>query len=568
MLLKILLICILTAHALGYRSNDAPTENNQQISNSTQNDPLTVSSSGSFRGSWMETRRGRRFQAYRGIKYAEPPVGELRFQPPVPILRYKNEVDASEEGPACPLPVTPTYYIDEDCLTINVYTPNNNSTKPLPVVFFIHAGGFYSMTGRSDLAGPHYLLDRDIVLVTINYRIASLGFLSTGDALAPGNNGFKDQVVALRWVQRNIRAFGGDPNLVTIAGCSAGSYSVMLHMISPMTKGLFHRAISISGSPVNQQTVQHDLYPMAVKQAQLVGCPTNNSKVIIDCLKTKPFREIGDSLPGFFDPLFAYTLWVPVVERDFGQERFLTMKPADAIRQGKIHAVPHIISQTHDEFFWTAIPIVKNETLRKTLDAQWELYAPINFQLPKDETAVPSGNRLRQAYLGNKPLADDKETLDGLGKLYADAFIGFGVHKMANLMCRYSPHKVYYYQLAYIGNHSFYEDPATNKPIGAAHHDDLIYLFTISYNFPTINVGDSTDSLIVDRMSAIWYNFARFGDPNPRGNEHPELSTLQWPAMTPTARKYLKFDKQFSVEENMFEDRFQVWEELYPIEKY
>lgn len=322
----------------------------------------------------------------------------------------------------------------------------------------------------------------------------------------------------------------------------------------------------MSGSPVSQSTVEHDLYPLAVKQAELVGCPTNNSKVIIDCLKTKPFREIGDSLPGFFDPLFSYTLWRPVVERDFGQERFLTMDPSDAIRQGKMHPVPHIISQTHDEFFWSAIPIVKNDTLRKTLDAEWEVYAPINFQLPKDKYAVASGNRLREAYLGNKPLANDKKTLDGLGKLYADAFIGFGVHKMVNLMCRYSPYKVYYYQLAYIGNHSFYEDPTAKKPIGAAHHDDLIYLFTLSYQFPTINVSDSTDSLIVDRMTAIWYNFARFGDPNPRGNELPELSTLQWPAMTPTARKYLKFDRQFTVEENMFEDRFKVWEELYPVE--
>ncbi|XP_059056064.1 carboxylic ester hydrolase-like [Achroia grisella] len=563
MFVKTLLMCVII-YTLVHCNDVEASASRAASAGQAAHDPLTVSTSGSFRGSWMETRRGRRFQAYRGIKYAEPPVGELRFQPPVPILKYTNEVNATEEGPACPLPVPPTYYIDEDCLTINVYTPINekshNSTKPLPVIFFIHAGGFYSMTGRSDLAGPHYLLDRDIVLVTINYRIATLGFLSTGDALAPGNNGFKDQVAALRWVQRNIRAFGGDPNLVTIAGCSAGSFSVMLHMISPMSKGLFHRAISMSGSPASQSTVQHDLYPLAVKQAQLVGCPINNSKAIIDCLKTKPFREIGDSLPGFFDPLYSRTVWRPVVERDFGQERFLTMDPSDAIRQGKIHAVPHIISQTHDEFFWSAISIVKNATLREALDANWDLYAPANFQLPKNENAVNSGYRLRLGYLGNKPLSDDQDTLDALGKLYSDAFIGFGVHKMANLMCRHSPHKVYYYQLAYIGNHSHYEDPVTKKPIGTAHHDDLIYLFTLSYQFPTINVSESTDSLIVDRMTAIWYNFARFG------NELPELLTLQWPAMTPTAHKYLKFDKQFSIEKNMFEDRFNVWEELYPIE--
>ncbi|RVE42050.1 hypothetical protein evm_013308 [Chilo suppressalis] len=203
-------------------------------------EPVTVTPSGSIRGSWLETRRGRRVQAYRGVRYAAPPTGELRFQPPKPILQYQSEVDARTEGPACPQPVIdPDYFLDEDCLRINIYTPEKKPSKPLPVVMYIHSGGFYSASGRSDLAGPDYLLDKDIVLVTINYRLASLGFLSTGDEYAPGNNGFKDQVVALEWVRRNIAPFGGDPDLVTISGCSAGSFSVLLHMVSPMSKGSF-----------------------------------------------------------------------------------------------------------------------------------------------------------------------------------------------------------------------------------------------------------------------------------------------------------------------------------------
>ncbi|XP_022837498.1 esterase FE4-like [Spodoptera litura] len=235
MRLCVVCVCLLVVVKNGAADAQVSPVNN----NSSKDGPVTRSVSGTFRGSWMETRRGRRFQAYRGIRYAEPPVGELRFQPPHLILQYEKVVDASKEGPSCPRPASPGYYVDEDCLTINVYTPGSgrNSTKPLPVIFFIHPGGFYSMSGRSDLAGPHYLLDRDVVLVTINYRLGSLGFLALGNQLAPGNNGFKDQVAALRWVQRNIAAFGGDPNLVTISGCSAGAVSVMVHMISPMSKG-------------------------------------------------------------------------------------------------------------------------------------------------------------------------------------------------------------------------------------------------------------------------------------------------------------------------------------------
>ncbi|XP_069355814.1 uncharacterized protein [Maniola hyperantus] len=531
--------------------------------------PVVVSPSGEFRGSYNTTRRGRQFESYRGIYYAEPPVGELRFQPPKLILEYKTPVDASEDGPACPLLVGSDYFIDENCLTINVYTPlKKDRSKPLPVIFFIHPGGFYSMTGRSDLFGGQYLLDRDVVLVTINYRIGSLGFLSTGDELAPGNNGYKDQVAALKWVQRNIAAFGGDPNSVTIAGCSAGSISVMLHMISPMSKGLFHRGISMSGSPVYKGPTPDNLYHLAVRQAEILNCPTNNSKVIIDCLKTKPWRDIGSSLPGFyefgFDPV---GIWMPIIEKDFGQERFLPIDPIDAIREGKMHAVPHIISQTEDEFFWFAFAVLKNKTLSDQMNAEWERIAPISFMMDR-RNATYAARRLRTAYLHDKPLKNDAESAKNLGLLYQDSIESFPVHRMANLMCRHSPHPVWYYKFSYVGNHSFYEDPVTTKPVAAAHHDDLVYLFPLSFQFPGIST-EGLDSVLVERMTGIWYNFARHGNPNPRGDpsgDIPELEGLNWPAMKPDDRKYLRIGDDLSIHKNMKEERIQLWEELYPIE--
>ncbi|XP_013194783.2 juvenile hormone esterase [Amyelois transitella] len=566
MLARCVFVCLFVA-VLGCRSNshEKPGKTNGSPKTVSSEDPITMTPSGTIRGSWMRTRRGRQFQAYRGIRYAEPPVGELRFQPPKPILQYQGVVDASKEGPACPLPAPPTYYVDEDCLTINVYTPNNNSTKPLPVIFFIHAGGFYSMTGRSDLAGPHYLLDRDVVLVTINYRLATLGFLSTGDALAPGNNGMKDQVVALRWVQKNIRAFGGDPGLITITGCSAGSISVMLHMVSPMSKGLFHRGISMSASPTGKESSRYDMYDLAVKQAEILNCPSNSSAAIISCLRTKSFKELGDSLPKFFDQ-FGFDpvgLWMPVVEREFGQERFLVKDPAESIKAGEMYAVPHMISQTTDEFFWKAFPVLKNQTLLDTMNNEWERVAPISFQMSPN---ISSENKLklRQAYFGDKTLANDDVSTKALGRLYGDSIIGFPVHVMANLMCRHSPQKVFYYEFAHVGNHSHYEAPTTKKPVGAAHHDDLIYLFTLSYRFPTIEVSDTLDSKLVDKMTAIWYNFAKYGDPNPVNASQPELSNLRWPPMTSDVRQYLRIGGDFSVHEKMFENRFKVWEEIYP----
>ncbi|CAG9570537.1 unnamed protein product [Danaus chrysippus] len=172
---------------------------------------------------------------------------------------------------------------------------------------------------------------------------------------SPGNNGFKVQVVALRWVRTNIAAFGGDPTSVTIAGCSAGSLSVLLHMVSPTSKGLFHRAVSMSGSPISKSPLSSDLYHLAVKQAQLLDGPTNNSKIIIDCLKTKPWRELGTSVLGFYEFTFdPVRICYPVVEKDFGQERLLDMQTTDDTRENKFHAVPYIASQTAGEFFWMA----------------------------------------------------------------------------------------------------------------------------------------------------------------------------------------------------------------------
>ncbi|XP_053601613.1 juvenile hormone esterase [Plodia interpunctella] len=545
-------VCVLVASVLAGSTASSPKDG-----------PVTVTPSGSIRGSWLETRRGRAVQAYRGIRYAEPPVGELRFQPPKPIVKYDKEVDASQEGPACPQPTQGDYYVDEDCLRINVYTPDNKSKKPLPVIFYMHSGGFYSISGRSDVAGPLYLLDKDVVLVTINYRLASLGFLSTGDDLAPGNNGFKDQVVALRWVHKNIRSFGGDPNKVTISGCSAGSFSVMLHMISPMSKGLFHRALSISGSPISQVADRRDMYALAVKQAQLLNCPTNSSRAIIDCLKTKTFTELGNSLEGFFLPGYDPVLvWSPVVEKDFGQERFLTMSPGQAVKQGEMHAVPFIISQTQGEFFWKAYTVLRNKTILDSFNADWRRLASVGFLLGDHPTAA---ERLKAAYLNDKRLENNAAIADGLGKLYGDSLIGFGVHRMANLMSRHSPHKVWYYEFSYVGQHSHYQDPTTGKPEQAAHHDDLIYLFSLPASFPTINATDSEDSKMVDKMTTMVYNFALQGDPNPPGLQ-PELPGLHWPAMTPSSRKYLRVDKQLSVHENLFEDRFKIWEELFPMQ--
>src|SRR5262249_48805903 len=214
--------------------------------------PVVVTDTGPVRGIATST-----IQQFRGIPYAEAPVGDLRWRPPQELARWTGVLDATAFGPHCPQVASP-YGIastTEDCLFLNVFTPNKtNQGRPhlLPVMFWIHGGGL--VVGESDGYDPSALVAHDVVVVTINYRIGELGFLAhpalaaespTG---ASGNYGLMDQHAALRWVHRNIRAFGGDPDNVTIFGQSAGALSVHSQLASPLAAGLFHKAIVESGA--------------------------------------------------------------------------------------------------------------------------------------------------------------------------------------------------------------------------------------------------------------------------------------------------------------------------------
>lgn len=188
------------------------------------------------------------YYGFKGIPYAQPPVGDLRFRAPLPPLPWIGIRDATVHGPTChnsPGVLAMGDVESEDCLFLNVYTTEITGKKP--VMFWIHGGAFSSGSGDSILYGPGHLLSEDVVVVTINYRLGAFGFLSTGDKYAPGNAALKDQIMALKWVQRNIEKFGGDPENVLIFGQSAGSASAHWLIVSPLAEGLFAKAILQSG---------------------------------------------------------------------------------------------------------------------------------------------------------------------------------------------------------------------------------------------------------------------------------------------------------------------------------
>lgn len=187
----------------------------------------------------------------------------------------------------------------EDCLYLNVFRPVVlDKNIKLPVIVFIHGGGYFAGSANPDIIGPEYFMDTsEVIMVTIAYRLGALGFLSTGDAEAPGNFGLKDQAMALHWVQDNIEYFNGNPSSVTIMGISAGASSVNMHMSSPLSEGLFHKAVSMSGNalgPYNNPTKKP--LDLATRQAELFGINATKTAELISELRKIEAWRIVDSI--------------------------------------------------------------------------------------------------------------------------------------------------------------------------------------------------------------------------------------------------------------------------------
>ncbi|KAM9514263.1 LOW QUALITY PROTEIN: acetylcholinesterase-like [Guaruba guarouba] len=276
-----------------------------------------------------------RAAAFLGIPYAEPPLGPLRFRPPVPARPWTRPLDATAHRSVCFQPVdtmfpgfggsemwNPNREMSEDCLYLNVWTPSPRPSHPVPVLVWIYGGGFYSGAASLDVYDGRFLAASEaLVVVSMNYRVGALGFLALpGHPEAPGNAGLLDQRLALRWVQRNAAAFGGDPAAVTLFGESAGAASVGIHLLSPNSRPLFRRAVLQSGSPNGPWATigAAEGRRRAAALGAALGCGGGGTDAaLLQCLRERAPRELAEreaaALPQQSVFRFAF---VPVVDGD------------------------------------------------------------------------------------------------------------------------------------------------------------------------------------------------------------------------------------------------------------
>ncbi|XP_051167922.1 esterase SG1-like [Leptopilina boulardi] len=319
--------------------------------------PRVNISQGIVEGVILRTKNRRDFSAFIGIPYGEPPVGELRFSSPVPIKKWVGTYLADNENfqIKCPQFDSDEVIGQEDCLYLNVFTPltkfnlSNPNDSRFPVMLWIHGGAFVFGSNSFNEYGPKYFLDKDIVLVTINYRLGVFGFLTTADLVAPGNFGLKDQILALKWVQNNIESFGGDKNKVTLFGESAGGMSISFHTLSDASNGLFHQYILQSGNALSSCAYRDKTnFKIDVERvAKSVDCPMVNSTIMIKCLRNVNFKNLLKASK-FYESKKPQLIWTPTNEIA-SKDAFLMDSPQNLVRQNKIKKYPFISGVVADE---------------------------------------------------------------------------------------------------------------------------------------------------------------------------------------------------------------------------
>jgi len=557
-------------------------------------EPLVELKQGKLKGKLGESRNGRRFVQYLGIPYAQKPH---RFQEAGPPEKWEGIRDATKFGSPCVQFDRKTKGVagSEDCLTVNVYTSSlpqvpkqsetpsaaatktaSTTTKPsttikptsksgarkLPVLVYIHGGSFVSQSGQ--IFGAKYFLDEDVILISFNYRLGVLGFLSTGDTDSVANLGLRDQIQALKWIQENIEAFGGDANRVTLVGGSAGGAMASYLMLSPLAKGLFSNVISQSGLATCPWVIVRNPKRVAEKLATKLNCAGKTSKEIMVCLKGKSLKDIEIArvaLQGFAeDPAVPFA---PVVEKWLPNDKAVVPDtPQKLIAQGKGSHIPLLTGFNSLNGLNLAVANILTTPKRlNQLDQDWNKLAPLIFHY--SQTAVNPSNvseQVREYYFGKGKITEENK--EKLVIALTDRNFIQCTANAALAQAKFGP--VYLYTLSLQGAQSFLDEWEVRDKLnmrGVVHNDELPFLFNLGLkSFPELKKGDKITPFS-EKMIKIWTTFAKNGKPT----EQHEKTEFEWspvlPSQSISSLRWYQLDSTSTSHASIIESpTFKVWE--------
>lgn len=436
-----------------------------------------------------------KIRIYKGIPFAAPPVGKLRWTAPVAAASWSGVRDATEFGARCmQSPIFSDMVFrdkgpSEDCLYLNVWTPANSTSARLPVMVWIYGGGYRAGAASEPRQDGEELAKKGVVVVNFNYRLGIFGFFAHADLAkesihnATGNYGLLDQVAALQWVQKNIAAFGGDPANVTVFGESAGSFSVSNVIASPLGKGLFVRAIGESGALLGRRHESISL--AATEEADAKFAQSALGTTTLEALRAKPAEELRVAELNAKDVHFG-----PDIDG-----YYLPEDPAAIYASGKQAHVPLLAG-------WNA-----NEGSYKTIFGKAQPTAE-NFITWAHAHYGDQADALLKVF----PAKTDAEAKQSAGELASADFIGYSTWKWIQMQLATSGAPVYRYR---------FEDapPAATgsegESRGAYHSAEIEFVFE-ALNSKALPWRPE-DRKLSDQMSSYWTNFAKTGDPNGEG---------------------------------------------------
>jgi para-nitrobenzyl esterase len=471
---------------------------------------------------------GEQVRAFKGIPFAAPPVGDLRWQPPQPAAKWKGVRPAKDFGAHC---IQSAGYSDmvfhdsgpsEDCLTLNVWAPAKTKGSSLPVMVWIYGGGFVSGGTSENRQDGQFLARRNVVVVSMNYRLGIFGFFAHPELTAEsahhasGNYGLLDQAAALAWVQRNIAAFGGDPNNVTIFGESAGSMSVSAQMASPLARGLFAKAIGESGGALYNSGTGASPREIAEQRSVAFAQSAFGTSTLADLRKLSADDIVRAATAKTTPPPPRF--WPDV------DGYFLPDSVPNIYAAGNQAHVPLLAGWNADE--------TRGQVLLakiKTTAASFAATAQSEF-----------GNNA-QRFLAVYPATTDDEAVISAGDFASDRFISYSTWRWLEAQVATGKAPVFRYRFD-LGSPG---DKNHQTLLGAFHSDDIEYVFGTLDSRPGA-VWRPEDRKLSELMGTYWTNFARTGDPNGVGlPQWPVYSAAdQWQVMHLDASSKAKPDTQ------------------------
>ncbi|EFN68706.1 Acetylcholinesterase [Camponotus floridanus] len=557
----------------------------RQGSNRETTTTVTIPGQGTVLGKEVTIGNSIKVTQYLGIPYAQPPKGELRFARPVtdPLPSWNEVRNATQFAPSCqqvegPLKKHEKLYkellsnipdpgFSEDCLFLNIFVPDGRTNERWPVMVWFHGGDFNTGTPAIWDASI-FVMKQKVLVVTVAYRLNILGFFTTTDSEAPGNYGIFDQIAALDWVKRKIKHFNGSPSNIVIYGHSSGAISVGLHMLSPLSRGKFNKAIAMSGDAINSVRSPEMEVPVVNFVADKFGCNRQPTSALMECLR----RLDADHIVKHTSSIES---WGPIVdaETNNGTDPFLPQHPKDILDSGNFNAVPLIVGYTKNEQVLAIIESTREYggDLENGLSPERfetmildEFSSAVPF-MDENSTCTSKPEMVTNAVLFfYKPYPSTRNTTvfrDRYLDLQTERTFGAGLTMLAGQVAKRATTFVYRFDYRAKTQSVTKEIP---EWAGVPHMFELPFVWGLPFQMSSPQMQWlPNDRKTSDTMMTMMATFAKTGDPSITGGTGP---SVKWESFTQDDPKILIIDKNIEMGEPNAVDHkaLAFWNDYYP----